>query len=382
MFYIDSNLLSGDLSSEVFSSEDKVNIRKEVYSTLAHEFTHMIVFYQKDILKNADTDTWLNEMIAMMGEDLVDDKITVNGTTGIDGPKNRISSFNQMYNDYDINDADGTYDIGDYSIGALYGMYLSRAYGYKTISFYRDLVQSNNSSYDAIEYAINEINGTNVSFLDTIRNFGKAIILSNIEKGNMESSNDRVYYMNRAIPNLTYSSTVNYSFEPINIFEAKYSNFIYKATLSGFTGGANTYLKLKSSSDSGGAKEWEITLPDGGKYKITGTLTSADSVYVIFNGTNVENKTNYGNITVSQVSNSLLNNLVSQENSLGSRFIDKGPELRDEVKKLKLLNTIASQSSKSMSSVIGNVTFQIIVSDENGFNSTKSSSLEGSVIKL
>lgn len=40
------------------------------YGTLAHEFTHMIVFNQKTLLQNDVEDTWLNEGWAMLGMDL------------------------------------------------------------------------------------------------------------------------------------------------------------------------------------------------------------------------------------------------------------------------------------------------------------------------
>ena len=53
-----------------------------VISTLAHEYQHMIHFYQKPVLRDARSETWLNEMASEVGEDLIADKLKVNGPAG------------------------------------------------------------------------------------------------------------------------------------------------------------------------------------------------------------------------------------------------------------------------------------------------------------
>ena len=80
MFYIDSVMFAnGDNGWDIDDYWPK-----ELISTLAHEFQHMINFYQKYILLDTDTDTWINEMLSESTEDLVATKIRHIGPRGVD----------------------------------------------------------------------------------------------------------------------------------------------------------------------------------------------------------------------------------------------------------------------------------------------------------
>jgi len=48
---------------------------QEMVATLAHEFQHMIHYYQRDVVLGASTETWLNEMMSLVSEDLVARKL-------------------------------------------------------------------------------------------------------------------------------------------------------------------------------------------------------------------------------------------------------------------------------------------------------------------
>ena len=50
-----------------------------VISVLAHEFQHMIHFYQKPVLRDTVSATWLNEMASEVAQDLIADKLQVDG---------------------------------------------------------------------------------------------------------------------------------------------------------------------------------------------------------------------------------------------------------------------------------------------------------------
>ena len=52
-------------------------------STLAHEFQHMIHFYQKGVRRGGRSEAWLNEMVSMVAQDLVADKIESDGPRGV-----------------------------------------------------------------------------------------------------------------------------------------------------------------------------------------------------------------------------------------------------------------------------------------------------------
>lgn len=296
MFYIDANLVAGKFkysSGTPLTDADKLDMKKDVYSTLAHEFVHMINWYQKDIKQGIAatgklTETWLNEMMAMIGEDLIDNKIAVDGVIGVGGSKVRIPQFNVQYNNYDINDKDSNYDIGDYAIDAVYGLYLTRAYGYNNLNFIKNIMQNPYSDYRAIESAISKI-GNSETFVKTLENFGKAVILSSADGGTTGSP---LLYMNRAINSQSWNGTT-YTFEPINVFSSEYvkTPFAYKATGAGFRGGANTYAELRKSTDTNTSESWSFTVPNGvsvqfvvknanGSYNLTKTTELNNNVVI------------------------------------------------------------------------------------------------------
>ena len=84
--------------------------------TLAHEFQHMIHYYQKPVLRGAASETWLNEMASEVAEDLVADKMRGDGPRSVDyddptagEPENhggRLPGFN-LYNDLQVTRWDG-----------------------------------------------------------------------------------------------------------------------------------------------------------------------------------------------------------------------------------------------------------------------------------
>ena len=264
MFYMDIKLLMGEFknTSTEPTAEKKLEMKKDIYSTLAHEFVHMINWYQKDIKQlklSSFTEVWLNEMLAMIGEDLVDDKITVNEIKGIDGSKMRIPSFNQIYNNLDINDKDGSFDIGDYAINGVYGLYLTRAYAYNNLNFLRNIMYNSHKGTGAIDFALSEL-GSKKTFVDTVKDFGKSVILSS-----HQGAGDAIYYMNRPIDSYSHSG-INYNFESINLFSTelnKNNPFKYLATTNGFRGGANTYAELRNSTDTNTSEKWSFTVPIG-----------------------------------------------------------------------------------------------------------------------
>lgn len=268
MFYIDIRLLNGDFSG---TDTRKSEMKRDIYSTLAHEFVHMINHYQKEVTYGGiSTDDWLNEMLAMVGEDLVDDKIEVDGVK-LEGSKGRIAEFNTV-NNLDINDKDGSYGTADYSIGAAYGLYLTRAYCYSptipSLDFITNIMHNQYSGTDAIDYAIVKA-GSSDTFLDTVKNFGKAVILSS-DSGSITASSK--IYMNRPMNSISKSS-IAYNFEAINIFD--YGTFYYLADQAGVMGGANTYAEL--GTDLNGTKTWTFTVPLGVEFQII--VKNSDGTY-------------------------------------------------------------------------------------------------------
>ena len=116
---------------------------------LAHEFQHMIHFYQKPVKHDIFSETWLNEMASEVAEDLIADKLSVYGPRGVlDDPtagepenwRGRLPDYNAA-NDIQVT-AWRTEDsiLKHYGIVYAFGAYLARTYG--GAALFRDIVQS------------------------------------------------------------------------------------------------------------------------------------------------------------------------------------------------------------------------------------------------
>ncbi len=151
-------------------------------SALAHEFQHMIHFYQKPVLRGAKSETWLNEMSSEMAEDLIADKARVDGPRGVayDDPTagqpgirfGRLPVYNR-YNDIQVTAWQGS--LANYSINYALGAYLARTYG--GAELFSRIVRSERAGVDAIEGALREL-GHQVSFPQVLADWAVAGLLS------------------------------------------------------------------------------------------------------------------------------------------------------------------------------------------------------------
>ena len=153
-----------------------------VISTLAHEYQHMIHFYQKPVLREAASEAWLNEMASEVGEDLIADKLKVNGPRGVayDDPtagapgneRGRLPYYN-LFNDIQVT-AWGR-KIANYAVNYALGAYLARTYG--GAELFSEIVQSGSAGVDAIEAAL-AAGGHEVTFGEVLADWAVATLLS------------------------------------------------------------------------------------------------------------------------------------------------------------------------------------------------------------
>jgi len=166
MFYINSELLKKD--------------PKETYTTLTHEFQHMIHFYQRSVKKGIEDSAWYDELMSESIEDLVSTKIKYmgprhvnpyNGASGDIGNKGgRYPNFNK-YNTVSLTTWQNT--TRDYSKVSAFGTYLLRNYG--GAALLNKMINSENQD----EYAILDATGEK-NFSTLIANWGSAVVLSDI----------------------------------------------------------------------------------------------------------------------------------------------------------------------------------------------------------
>lgn len=180
MFYADSVMFANTDNGDFW--------QKEMYSTLAHEFQHMIHFYQKTILlTEAITDTWINEMLSETTEDLIATKIQHIGPRGIDYTDGSDGAIGNTDGRYPLFNANNTLSLtapfgslADYSKVNAFGTYLIRNYG--GAKLLHDIMYNTYTNEQAVVDAVNKsIEGSGKTFDNLLSEWGTAILLSDIE---------------------------------------------------------------------------------------------------------------------------------------------------------------------------------------------------------
>jgi hypothetical protein len=163
MFYIDSVMFAN--GGNPWSIDDPWP--KETVSTLAHEFQHMIDFYQKNVLLDANALTWIKEMLSESTEDIIATKIghSVEGRYPLFNANNTLSltSWNNQ--------------LEDYSKVNVFGAYLLRNYG--GAKLLHDIMHNSFEDEQAVVDAVNKsTDGSGKVFADLLSEWGVAVMLS------------------------------------------------------------------------------------------------------------------------------------------------------------------------------------------------------------
>jgi hypothetical protein len=269
MFYMDS-VLSAKPSGDSWDISD--DWPAEMVSTLAHEFQHMIHYYQKTVLQTAGigTETWLNEMASMITEDLLADKLQVNGPRGInyaDGTAGSASSTDGRLPLYNRNNFIGVVDwysgsaaLSSYAINYAFGAYLARNFG--GAELFRHLVQNQYTDYRALEDAVQKM-GYTETLSTLLQKWGVAALCSNV------TTMDAGYQYNQGD---YFSSTldgVTYQLGSINLYRYYSANgsgpyFFTAQTLPALGGHyktSNTYVKVGTGMT--GVVSRKVQVPTG-----------------------------------------------------------------------------------------------------------------------
>ncbi len=229
IFYLDAPFFA-------YYSEDDVEWRitnrypAQIISTLAHEFQHMINFYQKliKVNTNSSTESWLNELCSMVAEDFVADKLGVDGPRGVKSsnpasiPKNfegRLPLFNGFNSENVTMWHEGGDVLKSYSTSYAFGSYIARNFG--GAKLFNEIVKGNSYvNYQAVVSAVNKMSGKDFSFLALLREWGASVILSDhiISRVGLKYNNGDRWYES------TISGTT-YRLGSINLYNYMYTDF-------------------------------------------------------------------------------------------------------------------------------------------------------------
>jgi len=165
IFYIDSGFLK--------------DYPKLTYSTLIHEFQHMIHFNQKTIKRNKNSEDWFNEMLSMLAEDVIGPKIGILPRDDQEGPSDghpideRIPLFLNVYDWFGIDEWDGW---ASYSIAYAFGAYLIRNFGGPELI--REMLFNEWVNQNSITQAIQKLTLNSYSFEYALEYYGEALVYS------------------------------------------------------------------------------------------------------------------------------------------------------------------------------------------------------------
>jgi hypothetical protein len=158
----------------------------QFYSTLVHEFQHMIHFSQK----KGSSYSWYNEMLSMLAEDLISPLIGIGPTNSGHPIPSRIPTFLSYYNFAGIAEwgPNGISKLYSYAIDYAFGAYLLRNYG--GAELLHEMFTNDSTNKDSITAALRKVNGNSgLSFEEALRRFGEAMIFTPTASSELQSFN-------------------------------------------------------------------------------------------------------------------------------------------------------------------------------------------------
>ena len=162
MFYLDAYL-----------TKDKLEM---AYSTLAHEFQHMINHYNKTLLayNTESTQTWFTEMLSMLCEDMLQNYL---GISDENSPISRMQSFNTGYYQHGITEWQNSQN--SYANIYAFGAYLIRNFG--GIKLLSAIGKNKKNNKDSITQALQTL-GYDETFDSVFLKFSQALIYEDSNK--------------------------------------------------------------------------------------------------------------------------------------------------------------------------------------------------------
>lgn len=245
MFFIDCNSLS-----------DSYQFNWRI-STLAHEFQHMIHWYQKQIIHGVLSEVWFNEMCSMAIEDIVATKLGSN-------PTEKLYSRMQYYLKQPNKQL--TYWVGtsnDYAHSMMFGAYLLRNYGGATLL--SQMIKSAAISLDDIPALIDKQNT-----LYILRRWGTAVLLSDTIIGDVSAYPEISFKHNEGEINSIFGP-ITYTLKDLDFINQRQYGSIFKRGpeyITGVVAGASieghaNRFYYAGEVIPGSDYKWEITLPSG-----------------------------------------------------------------------------------------------------------------------
>ncbi|MDR2797685.1 MAG: hypothetical protein LBB80_05015 [Treponema sp.] len=151
-----------------------------IYSTLAHEFQHMIHFNTKSLQHKKSSETWYDEMLSLLAEDVIAPMIGVPVTNDHHPIASRIPTFLDGYNATGLTQwLSGDEVLISYANVYAFGAYLARNYG--GANLIKAIMENNTTNIQSLNEALEA--SAQISFAQALGRYGEAFIYSSAHKG-------------------------------------------------------------------------------------------------------------------------------------------------------------------------------------------------------
>jgi len=220
-----------------------VKDEKEAFSTMAHEFQHLIGFGLKYVEYALEYDSYyLTEMLSMLTEDMMQEYLEVSDNNVALA---RLPLFNRCYFLLGLNEfSQDEYMAIAYANAYSFGAWLSRQYG--GTKLIHEMALNKYVGIDCMVNAVNTVTGKDYSYLDLLRKYTQALVFTNTDYDyptmNKDAETDITYngytYPMKAIDlwhlddRLEVKSSVNVKYDGPQYFS---SSSGYKLPPYGFT---------------------------------------------------------------------------------------------------------------------------------------------------
>jgi hypothetical protein len=151
------------------------------YSTLAHEFQHMINYNEKTLRlstpgKQVNSDVWYNEMLSMLAEDTIGPLIGVPTDNSRHVIQNRMSLFVASYPESGVKDwLSGNSTLASYAGAYAFGAYLARNFGGADLVH---AIMKNDTTNEASITAALASRAAGMTFKSALSRYGEALVYS------------------------------------------------------------------------------------------------------------------------------------------------------------------------------------------------------------
>ena len=256
-FYIDSYFATAE------------ETKNSIFSTLVHEFQHMINYGVKNIEKGLSSDTNFNEMLSMLCEDMMQQFLTDSGFTidDDDSPKGRFARFMIQYFNCGIRNYDET--ALSYANAYAFGSWLCRQYG--GAALVKEMMSNNYTNNTCIVEAVNKVNNTKFTFVDLFTQFIKACY-----------GKDSTFTFNhdaaQTVSYLSGSTTYRYPMKAIDLWSSE-DDSIYNLSKLSFSSGISAKKYLQTNYGSYLSSAYKFFGPAVFTY---GSLKTLPPVYGVF----------------------------------------------------------------------------------------------------